>query len=161
MEIEGYSDYLIHDDGRVWSKKGKGRFLKHVKNHGYHRVCLCRDGKTRHFLVSRLIALHYIPNPENKPEVDHIDRNPSNNHVSNLRWATRRENNDNKGMRNDNTSGHEYISYNREKKRWEFRYQKKGYKVCESFKTKQDAMWFKLIFLMELKSTLDHNGSDI
>ena len=156
MEIEGYSDYLIYDDGRVWSKKRKGRFLKHRKNEdGYHKVGFFRDGKEKTFFVSRLVALHYIPNPENKPEVDHINRDIDNNHVSNLRWATGQENQDNKGMRNDNTSGHKYIYYDKRNRKWKFQYQKKGHKVYESFKTKQDAIWFKWIFLMRIKSTLE------
>ena len=48
--------------------------------------------------IHRLIALHYIPNPENKPEVDHIDRERLNNNIDNLRWATRSENEKNKGI---------------------------------------------------------------
>jgi len=161
MEIEGYSDYLIHDDGRVWSKKGKGRFLEPRKIKGYHQVCLYRDGKRKSVYASRLVALNFIPNPENKPEVDHIDRNPSNNHVSNLRWVTRQENQDNKGMRTDNTSGHKYVSYNEGRKKWIFRYSKKGHKVYKRFETKNDALCFKWISLMRIKSTMDHNGSDI
>jgi len=152
MEIEGYSDYLIHDDGRVWSKKGKGRFLEPRKIKGYHQVCLYRDGKRKSVYASRLVALNFIPNPENKPEVDHIDRNPSNNHVSNLRWATRQENSDNKGMYRSNTSGHKHISYNKTMERWEFRYQKRGHKFKKYFKTKTEAICAKFFFLLKLKS---------
>jgi hypothetical protein len=164
MEINGYSDYLIYDDGRVWSKprkdrrgyQRKGKWRKSVKTlDGYHRVGLCRDGKTKMFAVSRLVAQHYIPNPENKPEVDHIDRDIDNNHVSNMRWVTRQENCDNRGMRNDNKSGHMYISYHKTNDTWRFQYQKKGRKVCEYFKTKQEALWFKWIFLMRIKSALE------
>lgn len=50
------------------------------------------DGTTSSFSVHRLVALHFIDNPENKPEVDHIDGNPQNNHVENLRWVTHKEN---------------------------------------------------------------------
>jgi len=160
MEINDFPNYLIYDDGRVWSKPRKdssgkprkGRFLKHAKNKkGYHRVHLSRDGESKHFYVSRLVAIHYIPNPDGKPDVDHIDRDKDNNHISNLRWATEQENQDNRGMYRSNTSGHKYISYYTRDDFWIFRYQKKGHKVSKSFKTKQEALWFKMVFLMKLK----------
>ena len=97
MEIVGYEDYLIYDDGRVWSKIGKGRFLKpHVNNRDYLQVCLCNNGKRKFMRIHRLVALHYIENPKNKPEVDHWDNNKQNNNISNLRWATSSENQLNK-----------------------------------------------------------------
>ena len=167
MEIQGYPDYLIHEDGKVWSKPrsgtrgkwSKGGWIKPTKSRGYHRIGLRRDGKQKFFSVSRLVAQHYIPNPENKPEVDHIDRDKDNNHVSNLRWATSKENNHNrrKIMRN-NTSGHQYIySLNRDQ-RWIFRYLKHGYKIANSFKTKQDAIHYKFFFLLKLNLEMKHNG---
>lgn len=161
MEIQGYPGYLIYDDGRVWSKprknssgcQRKGRFLKHNKNHdGYHQVQLYRDGKRKHLLVSRLVAEHYIPNPEDKPQVDHINRDKDNNYVSNLRWATRQENCDNRGMTNRNTSGHKYISYDKSQNRWKFEYQKRGSKFRKYFKTKTEALCAKFFFLLKLKS---------
>ena len=99
MEIEGFEDYLIYEDGRVWSKKkSKGRFLKHgINNIGYVQVTLCKDGKTKTKTIHRLLGKAYIPNPENKPEIDHIDNNRQNNNISNLRWVTKRENQLNKG----------------------------------------------------------------
>jgi len=161
MEIQDYPNYLIHDDGRVWSKprkdsrgcQVKGGFLKHVKTQaGYHRVYLCRDGKGKYVPVSRLVALHYLPNPENKSEVDHIDRDKDNNHISNLRWATRQENCDNRGMPITNTSGHEYISYDKSNNMWRFAYRNRGHRFRKSFKTKQDAIHYKFFFLLKLKS---------
>lgn len=97
MEIEGHPDYLIHRDGRVWSKKGKGRFLKPYPNpDGYLLVALYKDCKRNHMKVHRLLGKAYIPNPENKPQIDHIDRNTQNNNIENLRWATKSENQRNK-----------------------------------------------------------------
>ena len=126
--------------------------MKHAKNKkGYHYVYLYRDEKQKMFSVSRLVAQHYIPNPENRPEVDHINRDKDNNHVSNLRWATRLENCDNRGMYRSNTSGHKHISYNKTMKLWRFQYYKRGHNVHESFETKQEALWFKIIFLAKLK----------
>lgn len=58
----------------------------------YGTVVLCKDGKTSRRLVHRLVAEAFIPNPENKPEVDHIDTDSNNNSVDNLRWVTRKEN---------------------------------------------------------------------
>jgi hypothetical protein len=159
MEIKGYSDYLIYDDGRIWSKprkdsrghQMKGRFLKHGKTQkGYHKVCLCRDGKPKDFLVSRLVALHYIANPENKPQVDHIDRDIDNNHVSNLRWATIQENCDNRGMTIRNTSGHEGIY--EKGNRWIFQYRRNGYRVQIYSKSKTEALCVKFAFLILTQS---------
>jgi hypothetical protein len=97
MEIEGFENYLIYEDGRVWSKFGKGRFLKPTVNTaGYLNVCLYKDGKQKQMVIHRLVGNAYIPNHENKPEIDHIDRNKQNNNISNLRWVTRSENQRNK-----------------------------------------------------------------
>ncbi len=59
---------------------------------GYKRVIVSKDGKTRKLSVHRLVAELFIPNPENKPQVNHKDGNKANNHVSNLEWTTASEN---------------------------------------------------------------------
>lgn len=85
-DIKGYEGkYAITEDGKVWSYISN-QFLKpmYKPKTGYERVEL--QGQS--YLIHRLVAEAYIPNPENKPTVDHIDRNVHNNHVSNLRWAT-------------------------------------------------------------------------
>ena len=108
MEITDFTNYLIYDDGRVWSKN-RDKFLKHdIGKKGYHRVALFFNKKYKKFLVHRLVALHYIPNPNNYPEVDHKDQIKSNNIISNLRWATSKMN---KANRNEVTNtGEKYIS---------------------------------------------------
>ncbi len=55
---------------------------------------------------------------ENKPKVDHIDNNPQNNSIANLRWVTSKENNQNRSISNRNTSGTKGIYYNKQAKKW-------------------------------------------
>ena len=100
MEVEDYPNYLIYEDGSVYTKprhRVKGGLLRQQLNkQGYYKVGLWKDNKSKSFFVHRLVALNYIPNPHNYPEVDHIDRDPRNNHLYNLRWCDRQMNNDKK-----------------------------------------------------------------
>lgn len=78
-------------------------------------VVLCKDGKTYSWMVHRLVADAFIPNPENKPVVDHIDTNPFNNKVENLRWVTQKENCNNPLTKKHNSEakmGHPYWGRN-------------------------------------------------
>ena len=81
--------YSVTTDGRVFNSQAKE--LKQNTRKGYLYVTI----KGRKYSVHRLVALSYIHNPENKPEIDHIDGNALNNNVYNLRWATRKENENN------------------------------------------------------------------
>ena len=111
MEIEDYPNYLIYEDGRVWSKIGKGRFLKPIirnKKRGYTVVRLSNKNVGKILSLHRLVAIHYIPNPENKPFVDHINHIVDDNRVENLRWATVSENTLNTDKVSSN-SGFTYI----------------------------------------------------
>lgn len=63
-----------------------------IKPNGYKQCTLSKNGKVLNKRINRLVAEAFIPNPENKPEVNHKDGVKSNNHVSNLEWCTRQEN---------------------------------------------------------------------
>lgn len=87
--IEGYPGYKISSFGRV---KSNDRILKGSSYKGYVKVVLHNGNLKRAFYVHRLVAKNFIDNPENKPCVNHIDNNPSNNNSSNLEWCTKKEN---------------------------------------------------------------------
>jgi len=157
MEIDNYPDYLIYPNGKVFSKK-RNKFLKDKTNkYGYKEISICKDSKTKTFYIHRLVGIHYIPNPENKPTIDHINRNPSDNRIENLRWATQSEQNENQAMKKNNTSGHRCISFHKVKKRWVYTKQGK-YKIHKSFESKTDALCFKYIYLLKIKSGIIING---
>ena len=74
----------------------KERILKGwIDNNGYLLLTLKKDKKDKKFRVHRLVAHMFIPNPDNKPEVDHINTDRCDNDVNNLRWVTRKENHNN------------------------------------------------------------------
>ena len=94
MDLIDYPNYTIDRDGTI-KNKTTGKILTHTinKHIGYRYVSLWKNNKGRTFTLHRLLAIHYIPNPENKIYVDHIDRNKLNNDLSNLRWVNGTENN--------------------------------------------------------------------
>ena len=89
--VEGYPRYEVSNLGRV-RKNGKLTPL-HRAGKGYLRTTLQKDGKQKQDYIHRIVAKAFIPNPENKPTVNHIDGDKDNNRVSNLEWATYLENN--------------------------------------------------------------------
>jgi hypothetical protein len=153
MEIVGYNNYLIYPDGKVYCKKTK-TYVKTSINSGYKQVNLNNDGKGKQFKIHRLVALHYIPNPENKPQVDHWNRHRSDNRVENLRWVTASENQQNTGISKSNKSGHKNIYYNKNRKKWGMRkeYDKKVFE--KFFNTKTEALCFKFVILLKIKCKL-------
>ena len=87
--------YKVSSLGRIKSlsrKTTNGGILKQNKSRFYLSVCLSKEGYLRTFSVHRLVAKHFIPNPKDKPYVNHKDGNKFNNKVENLEWTTPSEN---------------------------------------------------------------------
>ena len=102
-DIIGYEGlYQVSNLGNVKSlPKGDGngnrerllRFeIMHRKHTNYHRVTLSKEGITKRHQVHRLVAIAFIPNPDNKPHVNHIDNDGTHNYTTNLEWCTASEN---------------------------------------------------------------------
>lgn len=145
--IEGFEGlYEVSNTGKVKSlkrtvKTNNGNFqsynekiLKHT-NKGYCVVVLCKDGKKYPKTIHRLVAEAFIPNTLNKPYIDHIDTNPQNNNVENLKWVTQKENCLNPTTRKNNSAskiGHKaYLTHHTEETKRIISEKHKGRKFSE------------------------------
>ena len=100
--IKSVDRYVISNGRGKYFKKGKILRLETDKD-GYKKIQLNKNGKAKKYLVHRLVAMCFIPNPNNLPEINHKDENRANNHVSNLEWCNRKYN-CNYGTRNEKVS---------------------------------------------------------
>lgn len=115
--IQGYEMYEISSYGRVRKNylNGKSRILKtDVINGGYLRVTLSKNGVTERFIVHRLVAMHFIPNENNYPDVNHIDNCRTNNHKDNLEWCTPLMNAQHRDVQERHTPCRKVYQYNQE-----------------------------------------------
>ena len=128
--IEGFENYSVSVFGNVKNNK-TGRQLKPGKNKlGYEHVILTANNKSSCLKrVHRLVACGFLENPNNKCFVDHIDNNPSNNALLNLRWATASENSQNKKTHKNSKSGVKGVYFHKASKKYEARISIDGIKV--------------------------------
>lgn len=146
MEIEGYENYLIYEDGRVYTKKYNRFLTQRNHNKGYYEIKLSKNGKEKIFKLHRLIALHYIPNPENKPCIDHINRDRKDNRIENLRWATCSENQQNTIVRASNKLGIKNIHYDKIHNKYKYKKILNKKLEVKYFKTLEEAIEYKRVF---------------
>ena len=143
-DITDFPNYQVSNLGNVKNVRTrrilKPRPFKKKGDYICYEVHLYGDGPA-HQKIHRLVAKVFIPNPDNKPEIDHIDRNPANNHVDNLRWVTRSENCLNTKIRSDNTSGHKNIYWNKEREQFQVKKFKDNKEIyLGAFKTLEEAI---------------------
>jgi hypothetical protein len=121
FEIDEYPGYFVGTDLNIYSEKqGSIKMMKQgIDARGYYRVCLYKDGKEIKKKVHRLIAKMFIPNPNNLEFIDHINHNRSDNRLENLRWVSRKDNNRNRCMNKNNTTGNQGVYFrNDDYDRW-------------------------------------------
>lgn len=85
-------EYMVSSMGKVMTTKTHRILKPCIDERGYERVCLFKVDRRRRFKVHRLVAAAFIPNPHDKPQVNHIDGNKRNNSIENLEWVTNEEN---------------------------------------------------------------------
>lgn len=116
-QIEGKGNYEVSNLGSIRNKT-TGRILKsYVNSRGYSHIDLSYD---KHLKVHQLVAKAFIDNPDNKPFVDHIDRNKTNNNINNLRWATHQENMRNR-ISHSKSSKYQGVTFDKSKNKFRAR----------------------------------------
>ena len=118
-KVKGFEDYSVSDHGNVKNNK-TGRILRggSSKIKKTFQCCITREQQKHNKNVHSLVANAFIENPQNKSCIDHIDNNPQNNNISNLRWATDSQNNQNKSMMTNNTSGVKGVCWSKASNKW-------------------------------------------
>ena len=135
----GHNNYSVSNFGRVRNNK-TNKIIKGSLRDGYLRIIYRLDGSRTRVPIHRLVSNAFIPNPDDKAEVDHIDNNRTNNNAYNLRWCTSNENQHNIGLKANNTSGHKGVTFRNNK--WIARIMHNGKSInLGSFKTKEEAIY--------------------
>tara|TARA_R110002096_G_scaffold289149_1_gene483415 strand:+ start:1302 stop:1775 length:474 start_codon:yes stop_codon:yes gene_type:complete len=149
LRIKDYEHYIIFEDGVIINSKSGVKIDGWVNENNYNRVGLCSQNKYKNFYLHLLLGWTFIPNPLNLPELDHRDRDRSNNSLSNLRWVDKATQNGNRGMPSTNTSGEMGISL---LKNGKYKYSKTINKISHSktFDTKIEAIIYKKEYLESL-----------
>ena len=119
IQIEEFPNYQVSNQGNVRNIK-TGRILKQrLRKDGYKDVIIHLEGKKYNKTVHKLVANAFLENIENKKCVDHINNNKEDNNINNLRYATRKENGQNRQLGKNNTSGYKGVSYFKLNNKWE------------------------------------------
>ena len=149
MEIPGYENYVIFEDGDVINVNTGKIKIPTIEKYGYKIILLHNNGKVKQFKIHRLLGIAYIPNPENKKCIDHINRIRTDNRLENLRWATPLENCQNQSIYKNNTSGIKNIRFREDNNTWIFKKMINSITISKTFKKKEEAIEYKNKFYLE------------
>lgn len=149
-KIADFDNYSVSDKGRVRNDK-TGRILKLNKLiNGYEQVSLSKNCFVTCMLVHRLVANAFIQNPDNKPQVDHIDNCKINNCVENLRWVNQSENEYNK----DKSRNAKYIYYHGRTDGFNIKVSINKIQISRYAPTMEDAIRIRDELLLQRKSEM-------
>ncbi len=140
-DIIGYEGlYQISNKGRVKSVKLNSIRKSHLSDRGYQIITLRNKNHTKSVRIHRLVAIHFIPNPDNKEQVNHIDFDPLNNIVENLEWVTNRENSCHSLQRNKKSSKYVGVHFSNSSNKWISKIRFQGKRInLGSYSTEQEA----------------------
>jgi hypothetical protein len=118
LKVDEFPIYSVSDRGQVRNDV-TGKLLKiSLTRNGYNVVTICNNGKRQYFRVHRLVAKAFCENPNGEREVDHIDRNQTNNHYENLRWVSSSNNKRNKRKKAGCSSKFQGVYWRKDCKKW-------------------------------------------
>lgn len=117
--IDDYPNYAVSNLGNVKNIR-TGRILRYgLNSSGYKVIDLYNNGKSKTQQIHKLVGKAFLPNPENKPCIDHKNNNKLDNRLENLRFATLQENSRNCKISSRNTSGIKGVNWHKKTKKWQ------------------------------------------
>jgi hypothetical protein len=160
LKVIGFPDYSISNHGRLRYDSCNNYIIKPAASSSGYYVHNIFNGDTfKRAQIHRLVAEAFIPNPDNKPVVDHIDGNRQNNRAENLRWATYSENCMNTKIARNNTSGYKGVGFDKKANKWKATiiHNKKTINLG-SYSTKEEALIARLNAVEKFFGEFASNG---
>jgi hypothetical protein len=160
--IEGYDNYSVSTYGRVRNNTTNRILKPGIDRNGYQFIGLYVNNNNNIMRIHRLVALAFIDNPLNKNCVDHINNNRKNNHINNLRFATKSENGMNTSKKKNNTSGTTGVIWYKPTQKWRAQIQINGVqKYFGYFETIEEAKEARITAVNELFKEFTHSSQKI